>query len=108
MNSLKRATLVTFVAGLGLFLATTSAAAATIVADRVNDQIGVQGQSGDFDRNSQEGVQGQSGDLDRNSQEGVQGQSGELDKAGQTGFEGQSGEVSGPNDGVQGQSGQSN
>jgi hypothetical protein len=105
MNLLKRATLVTLVAGSGLIFAATGAAATSIVADGVNDQTGIQGQSGELDRNSQEGDQAQSGELDRNSQEGVQGQSGELDKVGQSGFEGQSGEAS---DGAQGQSGESN
>ena len=81
MNGLKRATIVTFVAGLGVFLATTGAAAAA---------------AGELDRNSQAGDQGQVGE---------QGQVGDQSQVGQ---QGQSGEVSGPNDGAQGQSGESN
>ena len=81
MNLLKRATLVTFVAGSGLVLAMTGAAAASIVADAVNgqnDQIGVQGQSGEVDQVGQFGDQGQSGDLGtkQTDQSGDQGQSG--------------------------------
>lgn len=121
MNSLKRATIVTFVAGLGLFLATTSVAAAV----NGTGQNGVKGQSGLLDRAAETGVQGQSGELDRNSnnqsgdqgtsgdgandQSGVQGQSGELDRNAnnQSGDQSTSGDGANDQSGDQGQSGQS-
>ena len=99
MNLLKRATLVTLVAGSGLVFATTGAVAATtvITPDAVTDmngQSGFQGeeqvgQSGDqgakeneqtgdqgAKQNDQSGDQGTAGD-GRNEQGGDQGQSGQ-------------------------------
>jgi hypothetical protein len=97
MNILKRATLVTFVAGSGILFAATGAAAATTVDD-ASGQSGVQGTSVENDRNSGEegqiGFQGTSVENDRNSGEegqlGVQGTSGDGAND-QKGTEGQSG-----------------
>ena len=102
MNLLKRATLVTFVAGSGLIFATAGAAAATtaITPDAVTDmngQSGFQGeeqvgQSGDqgAKENEQTGDQGtkqndQSGDqgAKQNDQTGDQGQSGDQGRSGE-------------------------
>jgi hypothetical protein len=109
MNTLKRATLVTLVAGSGLVFAMTGAAAST-AAEGVNDQSGFQGQSGELDRNSnnQTGDEGTVGD-GANDQTGVQGQSGELDRSanGQTGIDGTSGDGANDQGGTDGQSGQS-
>jgi hypothetical protein len=95
MNILKRATLITFVAGSGLILAATSVAASP-AAEGVNEQSGIQGQSGELDRNSndQAGDQGTVGD-GANDQTGVEGQSGELDRNSnsQSGTEGESGQM---------------
>src|SRR6202165_884021 len=98
MNLLKRATLVTFVAGSGLLFATTGAAAAAIGPDAVNDQTDVQGQSGELNQVGQSGDQGQSGDLGTKQpdQSGDQGQSGEQGQFGdgandQSGAQGQAG-----------------
>ena len=59
MNLLKRATLVTFVAGSGLLIATTGAAAAATTATA--DGIGQHGVLGDT-QNDQTGDQGRSGE----------------------------------------------
>ena len=108
MNILKRATLITFVAGSGLILAATSVGASA-AAEGVNDQSGVQGQSGDLDRNSdnQVGDQGTVGD-GANDQTGVEGQSGELDRNSntQSGTDGISGDGANDQGGTDGQSGQ--
>src|SRR6202165_6219701 len=60
MNLLKRATLVTFVAGSGLLFATLGGAAAAIGPDAVNDQTDVQGQSGELTQVGQGGDEGRS------------------------------------------------
>ena len=77
MNLLKRATLVTFVAGSGLIFATAGAAAATtaITPDAVTDMNGQSGFQGE-EQVGQSGDQGTSGD-GRNDQSGDQGQSGQ-------------------------------
>jgi hypothetical protein len=107
MNTLKRATLVTLVAGSGLVFAMTGAAAST-AAEGVNDQSGFQGQSGELDRNSnsQTGDEATAGD-GANDQTGVEGQSGELDRSanGQTGIDGTSGDGANDHGGTDGQSG---
>jgi hypothetical protein len=111
VNILKRATLVTLVAGSGLILAATGAAAASKVAITVNDQTGVQGQSRELDRNSnnQNGDQGKTGD-GANDQSGFQGQSGELDRNAnsQSGDQGTTGDGKNDPSGTDGQSGESN
>jgi hypothetical protein len=106
MNTLKRATIVTLVAGSALIMATTAAfAAPAVTADETGQvsQSGVQGQSGELDRNASEqtGVQGQSGELDRNSNE----QSGDQSTSGD-GANSQSGDQSTAGDGANGQSGE--
>jgi hypothetical protein len=122
MNTLKRATIVTLVAGSALIMATTAAMAApAVTADGTGQgsQTGVHGQSGELDRNSNEqsgdqatsgngandqtGVQGQSGELDRNSNE----QSGDQSTSGD-GANSQSGDQSTAGDGANGQSGENN
>jgi hypothetical protein len=107
MNTLKRATLVTLVAGSGLLFAMTGAAAST-AAEGVNDQSGFQGQSGELDRNSNNeiGDDGTAGD-GANDQTGVQGQSGELDRNAnsQSGTDGTSGDGANGQGGTDGQSG---
>jgi hypothetical protein len=108
MNTLKRATIVTLVAGSALIMATTAAMAApAVTADETGQvsQSGVQGTSVESDRNSgeegQTGVQGQSGELDRNSND----QSGDQSTSGD-GANSQSGDQSTANDGANGQSGE--
>ena len=108
MNTLKRATIVTLVAGSALIMATTAAVAAPAVTTDETGQVsqsGVQGTSVESDRNSgeegQTGVQGQSGELDRNSND----QSGDQSTSGD-GANTQSGDQSTANDGTNGQSGE--
>lgn len=89
MNLLKRATLVTFVAGSGLIFAATGAAAATVTVD-AGGQSGVQGQS-EVDQSGDQGAK-------QNDQIGDQGAK-EIDQSGdqgatqieQSGDQGQSG-----------------
>jgi hypothetical protein len=102
MNLLKRATLVTLVAGSGLIFATTGAAAAAITPDLVTDQnqSGVQGE----DQVGQFGYQG----AKENEQTGDQGTKA-TDQSGDQGQSGQQGQVGdGANDqsGAQGNSGE--
>jgi hypothetical protein len=112
MNSLKRARIVTLAAGSALILATTAAVAAPAsVGDETGQvsQTGVQGQSGELDRNSNEqtGDQATSGD-GAHDQTGVEGQSGELDRNSnsQSGTDGTSGDGANGQGGIDGQSGQ--
>jgi hypothetical protein len=110
MNTLKRATIVTLVAGSALIMATTAAMAApAVTADETGQvsQSGVQGTSVESDRNSGEegqiGVQGTSVENDRNS--GEEGQHGDQTTAGD-GANSQSGDQTTANDGANGQSGE--
>src|ERR1700694_2838175 len=100
MNLLKRATLVTFVAGSGLLFPPTGVAAATAVInpEAVNDQSGVQGQSGELNQVGQSGDQGQSGDLGTK-------QTDQTGDQGQSGGPGQFGEGANDPSGAQGQAG---
>src|SRR4030081_3196268 len=108
MNTLKRATIVTLVAGSALILATTAAVAApAVVADETGQgsQRGDQGQASELDRNSNDQIGDQSTASDgAKEQTGVQGQSGELDRNAND----QIGDQSTAGDGANGQSGENN
>jgi hypothetical protein len=99
MNILKRATLVTFVAGSGILFAATGAAAST-AAEGVNGQSGFQGTSVENDRNS--GEEGTAGDGEH-GQIGFQGTSAENDR--NSGQEGTAGDGANGTDGQSGPSG---
>ena len=112
MNTLKRATIVTLAAGSALILATTAAVAAPASVDDETGQVsqtGVQGQSGELDRNSNEQTGDQTTSSDgAHDQTGVPGQSGELDQNSnsQSGTDGTSGDGANGQGGTDGQSGQ--
>jgi hypothetical protein len=87
MNILKRATLVTLVAGSGLIFATTGAAAATtaITPDLVSDQNGQSGFQGE-EQVGQTGDQGAK-ETDQSGDQGAK----EVDQSGDQGQSGPSG-----------------